>query len=303
MNRLQPICIALLLAIGFFACEKEIPFKGEVAKPKLVLNADFSPDSVWKVHLSHSKSIGDTGQPRPVSNAVVRIQDENGKTLADLDHAGGGFYQSTGLKPDADHSYKVVVEASGYDAITASSSAPAPIDVQFGDTSSSTFIGERVFNVDLSINDPAATENYYVVDCEILLYDSIGLADRSPQWIYSLDPSSDNGDIGDENTSYERIYFTDKTFNGQSHSTQVMIGSYLLEYIDDPYAGFFRAEFILRVRSVSKELFQYLKSYDKYQNYSFDPTFSQPVQVYSNVDKGFGIFGGYTAAGTTFIFE
>ena len=74
-------------------------------------------------------------------------------------------------------------------------------------------------------------------------------------------------------------------------------------YLFDSESGFNRVDFQVRVRSVSKEFYQYLLSFDKYQNYSFDPTFSQPVQVFSNVEKGFGIFGGYTAAGMTFIFE
>ena len=303
MRRLQHILIACCFAAGLIACEKEIPFKGEVAKPKLVLNADFSPDSVWKINLSHSLSIGDTGQPRPVTNAVVSIQDESGKNLGDLEHVGSGIYQASSLMPVSGESYKVTAEAAGYDAITASSMTPAPVSVQFGDTSFSTFLGEDILNLDVTINDDADPENYYVLECEALLYDSIGLSDRFGLWLYNLDTGSDNGELGDENSSYQRIYFKDDAFNGQSHTTTLMIPAYLLIYLFDSESGFNRVDFQVRVRSVSKELYQYLLSFDKYQNYSFDPTFSQPVQVFSNVEKGFGIFGGYTAAGMTFIFE
>lgn len=301
MNRLKPIIATLCIALGLVACEKEIPFKGEVAKRKLVLNADFTPDSVWKVNLSHSLSIGDTGQPGPVTNGVVRIKDAAGQTIATLDHSQGGIYTSGSLTPASGVNYTVEAEAAGYDMISATSSAPEAVSISLADTSFGTFLGQDVLNVSITINDPADPEDYYVIDVTGSFYDSTGLADQFPLWSFSLDPNTDNSELGDENSSYRRLYLKDDGFNGQAYKTTFFTESYLLSYLED--GTFDRLEVNARVRSVSKDLYLYLKSYDKYENYSFDPTFSQPVQVFSNVEKGFGIFGGYSSANLTFIYE
>lgn len=308
MNRLHLIISTLVLALVFTACEKEIPFKGEIAKRKLVLNADFSPDSTWKVNLSHSLSIGETGQTGPITNAVVRIKNAQDQTVATLDHTGEGIYTSSTLRPNHSENYSVEAEALGYTMVSATDLAPAPFSTSLEDTSSNFFLGEEVIEVDLRIDDPAGQENYYVIECQSILYDSMGYFDEFPSYGISLDPKNDNGDLGDQNTSYVRIYFTDQSFNGQSYSTTVSFFSGILNWLydADPLNGevaLERIDFNVRVRSVSKSLYQYLKSLDKYENYSYDPTFSQPVQVFSNVKDGFGVFGGYQESILTITYE
>lgn len=307
MNRLHLIISTLVLVLVFTACEKEIPFKGEIAKRKLVLNADFSPDSTWKVNLSHSLSIGETGQTGPITDAIVRIKDSQDQTLAILDHAGEGIYTSS-IRPLHSTSYTVEAEASGYTMVSASDQAPTPFNIALEDTSLNFFLGEEVVDVDLRIDDPAGQENYYVIECQTVLFDSAGYLDEFPSYGISLDPNNDNGDLGDQNTSYVRIYFTDQNFNGQSYSTTVSFFSGILSWLNeaDPFNGevpLVKIDFEVRVRSVSKDLYLYLKSLDKYENYSYDPTFSQPVQVFSNVKDGFGVFGGYQESLLTVTYE
>ena len=143
MNRLTHIFTLLIGILMLVACEKEIPFKGEVTKPKLVLNGNFSPDSAWNLHLSHSLSIGDTGRLRPVTNGILRIKDENGQVLTTLDHDSEGAYSSAIAKPEIGKTYFVEAEAPGYTTIKANDHVPAPITVTFVDSMTTSFLGEE----------------------------------------------------------------------------------------------------------------------------------------------------------------
>lgn len=298
MKPISYIFLPLMLGLFLVGCEKEIPFKGEVAKPKLVLNGDFQADTSWNLHLSNSLSIGDTGKPRAVTNGVIRIKDENGQLLTTLAHNIEGFYRGTQALPQAGKSYQVEVEAPGYTTVTSQGSVPNPTPITVQDTMRTTFLGEQVVSLNVTLNDPPGDENYYVFDVQALLYDSADvLFDQYELYTYSLEVNLDMDGLGDENSSFQRIYMKDDAIQGQQYSVNLMVGvANLPEIIADPYSGFERADLLVRVRTVSKELYQYLRSYDRYRNYSFDPTFSQPVQVFSNIENGFGVFGGYSEA-------
>ena len=59
---------------------------------------------------------------------------------------------------------------------------------------------------------------------------------------------------------------------------------------------------ILKLNYSKEDYFKYKLSLEKYQETAGDP-FAQPVQVYSNVENGFGIFGGYSVYRDTLFFE
>jgi hypothetical protein len=59
---------------------------------------------------------------------------------------------------------------------------------------------------------------------------------------------------------------------------------------------------VVSLMSLSEDYFKYKLSLEKYQETAGDP-FAQPVQVYSNVENGFGIFGGYSVYRDSLFFE
>jgi len=54
-----------------------------------------------------------------------------------------------------------------------------------------------------------------------------------------------------------------------------------------------RSVYYIRFYTVSKEFYQYYISLSKHLN-AQDEFFMEPVQVYSNIKNGFGIFAGYS---------
>jgi len=307
MHPIRIIITTFSFALLLLSCEKEIEFKGDIAKRKLVLNSDFTPDSSWNVNLSHSLSLGEVGEAGPVTNAVVQIKNAAGDLVTVLEHDSGGIYTSS-VPPQAGEVYAIEADASGYDQITANGFAPPQVSISVSDTQMTNFIGWQVFSVDLTIDDPAGVDNYYVIDFETSIYDSLGWLDNFSSSAFSLDPNNDNSELGDENSSFSKLFFKDENFDGQSYTTTLLMWGEQVKHLRDQNnyyygSGLERVELGARVRSVSKDLYLYLKSYERYVQYSFDPTFSQPVQVYSNIDKGFGIFGGYTSSSFLYGFE
>jgi len=86
--------------------------------------------------------------------------------------------------------------------------------------------------------------------------------------------------------------FSDILFKGQSQ---------ILSFDLDLY-GFSSVENKVKIVlfSLSKDMYHYLLTYQAQQNAGNSP-FAEPVMVYSNVDNGYGIFGGYSMSSETII--
>ena len=98
------------------------------------------------------------------------------------------------------------------------------------------------------------------------------------------------------NSWEEQGLFNDLVFNGQTKSLQVSIPKFFLEeeYIyqdgNTVYeSGLKKIRFYLH--NISLPYFYFRTSLQAYDQTSGSP-FAQPVQVYSNIENGFGIFAG-----------
>ncbi len=83
-----------------------------------------------------------------------------------------------------------------------------------------------------------------------------------------------------------RSEFTDKTLNGKTVTLP-----FISEFIIWNGARHYKTEVWLT--NSSKEVFNYQKTRQLQGEVSGDP-FAQPVQAFSNMSNGFGIFGGLT---------
>jgi hypothetical protein len=122
----------------------------------------------------------------------------------------------------------------------------------------------------LSLFDNDLHSNYYQVD-------------------FHLDAIMDKGLTGFNfsavNTTYNSRYyhhhlFTDELSNGSSYDVEFSVFQ--------PYADSVSVDFIL----FSEDYYNYLISMIAYHEAERDP-FSKPINLYSNVSNGFGVFGAY----------
>lgn len=97
---------------------------------------------------------------------------------------------------------------------------------------------------------------------------------------------------------WNRHVFDDKLFNSQTYDVeivfQISVGVSAASFSGDgerTIRGVFR-RFFVEVRSVSEEYYRYNKTISIKEAIAGDP-FAEPVQIYSNIENGYGIFAGY----------
>jgi hypothetical protein len=119
-----------------------------------------------------------------------------------------------------------------------------------------------------------------------LLTDTVGLGKYTRLNVYTQDDYSENARIDKLSNPFRRIFFPDGLLNGGNHSTTVYIDK--LFFVDPKQKGRVR----LQLKSVNKDLYNYLKLYDKYKtDFGSVPT-NQLVSPSGNIQNGLGIFGG-----------
>lgn len=273
----------ILVATG---CELVVDIDVPAEKPKLTLNAFFTPDSTWHAELTLSRYILDDNPYQPVNDAVVTIH-QNGNLVATLLHQGDGHYKAAG-SPVAGQAYEIRAESTVYGRVQSQSFVPEPVvieDVQLDMPPTQPTTSNPEVPITLVFQDRPGEANYY----QILIYMEHRAYDEEgnehvyywPTHLESDDPALNNGELFDDS----RIgYFNDVQFEGKRVTIRLK-GLYWNFY------GYRRALVVLRC--LSEDLYRYETTRELQEETTGNP-FAQPVQVYNNIANGFGIFAGYS---------
>jgi hypothetical protein len=274
-------CLLLLALLG---CEQIIPIELPEHTPVLVVNATFTPDSVWKAQVTSSQSIQVLDPPMAVNNATVLIL-ENGVVVDTLTYTIGHYTSLAGRKPVADRVYTVRATAPGFAETIGTDRAPiavAPFDITWEDSTSGNpnegWYGDLSFTVD----DPAGADNYYALS--VLRIDSyIEFPDTyvyiSPVYVQLQDP------IMEYDIHTNAVLFQDETFDGNRRVLTVQLSQYERE----------SGQLFFALSTVSESYFKYMQTLSSYSETAFNP-FAEPVRVHSNMTPGMGIFAGFSNA-------
>jgi hypothetical protein len=160
-------------------------------------------------------------------------------------------------------------------------------------------IGKYGYPAKITLRDPADSVNYYAF--EVLIDDC-----RSGCSSTNLDgvvnellveevkvDISGNTDVniggGPERIDgLPYVYFNDDDFNGESITIRFYIIPVHLDFEENPNVVI---KFVLK--SITKEYYEYLRASDFQLESEDGNSFSEPVQVSSNIKNGLGTFAGY----------
>lgn len=296
---------AALFTLVLVSCTKYLDFEGEGATPRLVMNGLMYADSVFVVHLSNSVGYVDNLSIEKLTNGEVQVFNAEGNLIETLFHDGDGRYIGT-QTAQAGQRYTITAEHAGFGSITANDRIPSPVTITSVDTfsvasSGNTEFGTYSLHVSFTIDDPAATENYYSV--EALQYE-----DYYIEYVFNPDLNTFEPDtIWIDNPAYFRMsmvttdpilinetptgiaeteafgnifLFTDAVFNGSSRTITFRMENY------NP-----GSDYVIRLSSLSHDFFRYQRTLDRYDYSNGDP-FAEPVLIFTNVSGGLGILGG-----------
>ncbi len=250
------------------SCEKEITIDTGYP-PQLCLNCILNPDSVVTASLTMSRDVENNSSFEPVNDATLVLYTDEG--LRDtLVSVGSGTYRLN-YKPLEGVSYNMLVSQNKFNNIRATATVPNYTSVSW--TTDTTYIStqnNRVFvQVDISIHDNVNETNYY--------------------WMESFETNAPFID------GFNRSIDTESEYG--------YVYSYYLRFSDDDYNGqTMKLEFVRRSGS-TRYVWSCDENYDKYLKSSLkarlnaekDLPFREPVQIYSNIENGYGIFGAVAA--------
>lgn len=294
---MKQIILCVALGLGLLSCEKTLELDADTKTSKLVVNSLFSDQDSWKVDVSRSLSVLDGGNLTTIDDATVSIF--NGTTLVSNLIYDGEKYVILGLSasPIAGIEYKVEVSAPNYTAVSAKDFCPNRVPILSVDTSSVINIyGDKEYTATINFQDQPNADNYYGIEIEVLNYSrnynpSTALYDTTFNGtdktdLSSIDPVIDNVGSG----SYSQtLTLKDNLFDGQQKAISV---NYTIYELGPPNQFTVKK---IKLISFTKSSYNYSKSIEAYRVTEGNP-FAEPVQVFSNVENGFGIFGGQSTS-------
>lgn len=280
MKRLLTALMTTLLISCELIVDVEIPFEAK----QVTANAFFNPDSLWSVHLNLNRNILDEEPFREINDAQVVIF-EGDNAIATLTNMGYGRFRSDNKTPEPGKTYGISVSAPGHDDLHASSSIPFPSRITSVEVYETTSNQSTMLKVKLK--DDGSETNFYelYVDLENEYYNY----DKKQMefWSHTLQLISEDPAIQNDNDSYANsIVFKDALFNGREVDLTFRTAG----------AGISHHGMItVTLRTLSEDGYNYLRTLRLQDMTSGDP-FAQPVNVYNNIQNGFGIFAGYSAS-------
>lgn len=273
--------IVILLSI-ITSCEKDLETDIKIS-PKLCFNCILNPDSIIKGSLSLSNSISSMSEIQKVDGATVELK-KDGKVLGILTNRGNGIY-SLNDKPVVGSYYEVNIKKTSYPHLTATTIIPEKPVISFDESAPRPDLG-------------LGTNSVTVYDVTYTIFDKLGV---NRYWTYSKSKFSGKwhffGGYGgmdspcfdnfnkDIDATYENgflykyyLRINDSGFEGKEFS-----------FKDIHYSTQIVESFFL---DVDEHYDKYLKSTIKQKmNNEDNILFNEPVQIYTNIKNGLGIFG------------
>jgi len=306
MNTLLKILSVLLIIILTLSCEKETLYN----ERQLVINDFFTANEPFTVEITESSSSFDTNK-FVLPNDLEVLLYEGDEPLGNLNYAvlppvmqyqatnvfpidKRIFYTNPLLIPENGKEYTIKVFKSDKLLATAKNTVPQPAIITKVDTfqTFSILYGLKLpmltFNV--QFQEIENTTNFYALSYKIIenYSDTLIIHHQAAEiWSkeaisqYSYEYRNDSGFTG------KYLVFTDELIKGNAVNftfeiTKVGIGGRTQDC---------KNTIVVYLYTISKEYYQYVKSYNMQQKVNED-LYSEPIQMFSNIDDGQGIFAG-----------
>lgn len=293
----------IILLSGLWSCETTEKIDDFPLRPsKMVVNGYLSPDTIWQFQVSKSLSVLDNAEIKLLDSAQISIF--HGQTLLTTitDPDPDGWYRYHDQYPVSGETYSIEVSSPYFDqTLKATETVPGfvrPEEVNLIIKDSSFYEwydhrgvrmheGHLDASVEVMLTDPAPEENYYelsVFKLDTVYPDEDSL--NTEVFMHYLYISSDDNAVDEGGDGARHLLFKDELFAGQSYRVKVDFEDY----------GVSRYEvFFIELKSLTRASYLYKLTNKAYQNAVNDP-FAEPVQVYSNIENGYGIFAGFATS-------
>ena len=300
-----PITLLTLSVVTLSACETVIEIDPPDYESELTITSNFTPDSVWSAMITKTLPIGELRDEANAFLTDAAVMVYQGESLIDrLIHDAdvpGRYVSFGGIRPESNIPYRIVARAPGLRSASATSMAPPAPEItntEIIQLSDPDLFGDSEHQVNFSLTNRPGLNYYsfaifygflkesttgtvqYEIEYVYMRYDS-------PWWYCSftdlLNPVA--VPIGDNYGCVIGI-LSDRSIDEPTLDFEIKfdLSEEIMEQPD--------ADLILAVLALSPEYVEYQGSVEEQDDFY---GFGQPVNLYSNIEGGRGIFAGYSA--------
>ena len=288
--------VFLLFVVFFYSCTKEVNIEIPKIEKKAIIYGLIGNNEQIKIWYGKSYGILDYVENNEISNDSAEISlfvNDNfiEKLLFNEDN-----YFSSDYLPKPNDNIDIIVTTVNDDTLTAHTLVPEPVIINYVLFEDSAFIDEEGISfsrISVSFNDNPNQENYYE-----MYFCARCHTDTTEVFLNVYEYSSFNPIILNEDIlDYEpkTIVFSDILFQGDTTEISVSFVRPCLYLYGQPSVCEF--DLIIYCLSISKEYYLYRKTLYKHlfsqQTNIWDGAI-EPVQMYSNINGGYGVFAGYS---------
>ncbi len=292
--------LSLIIFIILVSCETDF-YPDLNFKEQVVVNGFFRPSNSFNINLTKSIRIDEPLNRLPVTDASVEVF-YNNQPYESLVYQGNGLYSGNRII-DSEKNFTLKINHEEFGLTTSQDSIPESVQILNATLipiEEDVNLDQVGYPCDIQFTDPVQAKNYYGV--EVVVVDisnpdnsgNIGAGFAGSIFLEDTDiDTSGNSDIiiGDENNQnigQSIIFFEDDAFATESISVRFYLSSHNIDILNgDNYEVYF----ILKTLSAS--YFNYLKSIALQNEVNEQETPTEPVQIYTNINNGLGLFGAY----------
>jgi len=274
----------------FISCQREIEINLQNKDSNIVINSLYCYDSLFTIQLTESRSILDSSN-HFITDANVELY-ENDIFIAKLLYYNNGIYKTSDFKAKENRTYKVKVNSENFSNIEVEDYMPKKVAFyELNRINNVELDNEQGYysNFSFKFSDNYFEKNFYEVMAICYYYDSQYSFVVGKGGICKV--SSDNpifNNEGYDGRDFKFYVFSDELFNGDNCKIDFKFKTFAT--IEDTTFTLF-----VYLNSVSENYYKYKKSLLSHLYSSENLLFylPDPIQLYTNVENGFGIFAGY----------
>lgn len=304
------ILSACILLIPLSSCEFSLgDYREGMDEPqKLVLTSFIEPGENIRAELTHTRPFPHAGNENYVANPIIKVY-INDVFAGSLKKSLGSLtvFESKLLARHGDR-VKLVAEAPGYTPASGESTIPSPMPVIQVDTLTLYQQLQERLQYKIHIPDDGNGIKYYRIllkgEMPSLIYP------EQMEW-YPIDKDFRKEPIFDENRHFNELggsddenkdsnryaIFTNRSFLGKGYTLTVSSLKLYQQVHESVYTE--APRITVTIMQLTREAYLYLQGINASEENSDDMV--EPIQIFSNIENGIGIVGGYVSYSVTFI--
>ena len=275
MKKLIPLLLIALMS----SCEKTIKYEIPEYPSKFSIDSRMLTGERIRVFVGKSAYSLSSREPQVLSDASVRLfeDDQFLTSLQWINVSEDAGYFQTPLRPAAGSKYRIEVDHPDLDMAIGETRALSPTQI------TAWTIDTVDFEVSVSFQDVPNTTDYYAINVYVRNDNQdypLFLGTKDPTVDFFFDFSDEI--FGDGFKSGYTAYLKDETFEGgvkKVNFEEVLISDFI---------GGLPDAVVLEVIRITEDYYRHEQSKGA-QYVGGDNPFAEPVQIYSNVENGYGI--------------